>query len=60
MSCLNFWAQPQGCAEGLGGSDGTLVLSGAELPFVVLADAELTIQPGEEESSSRRRRLLLT
>jgi hypothetical protein len=46
MSCLNFWAQPQGCAQGLGGSDGTLVLNGAELPFAVLADAELTIQPG--------------
>ncbi|MGD0605766.1 MAG: hypothetical protein ABSA53_19490 [Streptosporangiaceae bacterium] len=29
----------------LGGSDGTLVLNGAELPFAVLADAELTTQP---------------
>ena len=30
----------------LGGSDGTLVLNGAELPFAVLAGAELTTQPG--------------
>jgi hypothetical protein len=30
----------------LGGSDGTLVLNGAELPFAVLAGAEQTTQPG--------------